>query len=117
MTREDALERLRGELLTIGAQLRAAYRSSGLTVALIAERAGVSETTLHDAMRDRNVTIGNVAAIAGALGLASLEIPSGTRRTFVCGGSGGGEIDNAPISPNGTAWCVDGSSPRGALEL
>lgn len=63
------------ETMTIGAQLRAAYAASPLTLADVAHAAGVSESTVLNIFRGRNVTAGNLFAVAGALGVRSVAVP------------------------------------------
>jgi len=55
-------------------QLYMAYRRSQIPLSEVVERSGVSETTVLNAFRGRNVTVWNVAAIAQVIGLPSLEL-------------------------------------------
>lgn len=64
--------------MTIREQIRLAYRQSGMTQAQIAARAGVSESTVLNILRGRNVSLDTLIAVAGALSLTTLELP--TRR-------------------------------------
>ena len=50
--------------MTVGAQMKLAYRLSGKTLVQIEVESGVSETTILNIFRDRNVTVSNVFAVA-----------------------------------------------------
>lgn len=60
--------------MTVSEQLRDAYQRSGLTQEEIAHRAGVSEKTLWNALRGRNVEAGNLIAVAKVVGLDALRL-------------------------------------------
>lgn len=60
--------------MSLHMQLRAAYASSGMTIAEIADVSGVSERTILHALGGRNVATWNFVAIAQALGLSCLDI-------------------------------------------
>jgi transcriptional regulator with XRE-family HTH domain len=61
--------------MTIREQLRAAYLTSGLTVTEISVAAGVSENTILNIFRGRNVTASNLFAVASVLRVRALDVP------------------------------------------
>jgi transcriptional regulator with XRE-family HTH domain len=63
--------------MTVRDQIRAAYLASGLTQGQIAARAGLSESTVLNVMRGRNVTVDVLVAVAVVLGVESLCLPRG----------------------------------------
>ncbi len=61
--------------MTVREQLRAAYVSSNLTVTDIAVASGVSESTVLNIFKGRNVTVDNLFAVAGVLGVRAIDVP------------------------------------------
>lgn len=61
--------------MTISDQLRAAYCKSTMSQSQIAARAGVSETTVLNIFRGRNVSTASLLAVAAVLGISTLHIP------------------------------------------
>ena len=62
--------------MTIREQLRAAYLASGLTMTEISVASGVSENTILNIFRGRNVTAGNLFAVASVLRVRAIDVPS-----------------------------------------
>ena len=60
--------------MTVREQIRAAYLASGMTITQIAVEAGVSEGTVVNVMRGRNVTVGNLFAVAAVLRVGSIDV-------------------------------------------
>ncbi len=73
----DTLYRMRYE--TLRTSLRAARREKGLTQAALAARSGTSRVTIArlEAGSARDVRLGTVASLAGALGLKIAAVPEG----------------------------------------
>lgn len=65
--------------MTVRDQIRAAYVASGLTQGQIAARAGLSESTVLNVMRGRNVTSEALIAVAVVLGVEQLQLPNPQR--------------------------------------
>ena len=55
-------------------QVRSAYKRSGMSLAEIANTSGVSENTVLNVFRGRNVTVGNLIAVAQTVGLSALDL-------------------------------------------
>ena len=61
--------------MTIREQLRHAYEHTGYSVKYISAVSGVSESTVRNALfSHRNVGVENVAAVAAALNLETLQV-------------------------------------------
>lgn len=65
--------------MTVRDQIRAAYLASGLTQGQIAARAGLSEGTVLNVLRGRNVTSEALIAVAVVLEVEVLHLPSPKR--------------------------------------
>jgi transcriptional regulator with XRE-family HTH domain len=61
--------------MTIREQMRAAYLRSNLTVTDIAAASGVSESTILNIFRGRNVTAGSLFAVASVLNVRAIDVP------------------------------------------
>lgn len=59
-------------------QLRAAYRASGLTIAQIAARAGVSEFTFYRMLHGRLGHVSSLIKVCVALNMPAITIPEQT---------------------------------------
>lgn len=60
--------------MTVREQIRAAYLRSGLTQGQVAARAGVSESTVLNVLRGRNVTIETLLAVAMVVEVEQLTL-------------------------------------------
>ena len=60
--------------MTVREQLRAAYLASGMTQEEIAHKAGVSQKTLWNTLRGRNVDSENLFAVAKVLKVEALIV-------------------------------------------
>ncbi len=61
--------------MTIREQMRAAYIKSNLTITDISVASGVSENTVLNILRGRNVTAGNLFAVASVLDVRAIDVP------------------------------------------
>lgn len=61
--------------MTVREQLRLAYVRSGRTLVDISAESGVSESTILNIFRGRNVTASNLFAVCSALGVRHVEVP------------------------------------------
>ena len=61
--------------MTVREQMRTAYLRSGKTLVEIAVEAGVSENTILNVFRGRNVTSANLFALASALHIEAISVP------------------------------------------
>lgn len=61
--------------MTVREQLREAYLRSPLTIVDIAAASGVSESTILNIFRGRNVTAGNLFAVACVLKVRAIDVP------------------------------------------
>lgn len=60
--------------MTVREQLRQAYVESGRTITQIATDAGVSENTVLNIFRGRNVTAGSLFAVASVLQIRAISV-------------------------------------------
>ena len=63
------------DTVTVREQLRAAYLQSGRTLVDISVESGVSENTILNAFRGRNVTSANLFALASTLRIEAIRVP------------------------------------------
>ena len=63
-------------MTTVREQLRTAYLASGRTLVDISVESGVSQSTILNIFRGRNVTVENLFAVACALGVRAVDVPS-----------------------------------------
>lgn len=61
--------------MTVRDQMREAFRRSGLRVCDVAARSGVSESTVLNIFRGRNVSTSNLFAVAVVIGLQRIDLP------------------------------------------
>ncbi len=61
--------------MTIREQMRDAYLRSNLTITDIAVASGVSESTILNIFRGRNVTAGSLFAVASVLDVQAIDVP------------------------------------------
>lgn len=61
--------------MTVREQLRSAYLQSALTITDIAVASGVSESTIMNMFRGRNVTADNLFAVASVLRVRAIAVP------------------------------------------
>lgn len=71
-----AREAERDVTVTVREQVRQAYLESGWTIARITAESGVSENTILNIFRGRNVTTENLFAVCCALGVKTLDVPN-----------------------------------------
>lgn len=59
--------------MTVREQIRQAYSESGMTLVKVARLSGVSENTIGNIMRGRNVTYANLFAVAKVLNIEAIR--------------------------------------------
>lgn len=59
--------------MTVREQLRQAYVESGMSMVKIARLSGVSENTIGNMLRGRNVTFANLLAVAKVLNIEAIR--------------------------------------------